>query len=253
MTDDPFRLDGRIALVTGGGSGVGRGIAGALAAAGARVVVAGRRADVVAEAATELGGGATGVALDVGDLAALPGAVERIEAEAGPIDILVNNAGNHRRAAALEHDDADFADVLDVNLRGAFALTRSVARSMAARGDGAVVFVSSLNASIGLPQTPGYAAAKAGLLGLTSALAGEWAPDGIRVNAIIPGWIDAGMAQRVLSADAERRARVLARVPMARFGTAEEVGRAVVFLCSPAGSYVTGAALPVDGGALIGF
>ena len=250
MTPDPFRLDGRVALVTGGGTGLGRGIAGALAAAGARVVVAGRRADVAAEAAEEVGG--LGVALDVTDLEALPAAVAGIVETVGPIDILVNNAGSTHKAPALEHDDAGFAGVVEVNLHGGFALAREVARTMAARDGGAIVFVSSLNASIGMTQTPGYAAAKAGVLGLTTALAAEWAPEGIRVNAIVPGWIDAGIAKRVLDADAERRARVQARIPMARFGTAEEVGRAVVFLTSDAGSYVTGVALPVDGGALIG-
>ncbi len=216
MSADPFRLDGRTALITGGGDGVGLGVARAMAAAGARVVLAGRREDVVRDAAATLGGEATGVALDVSDLAALPEAVARL----GPIDILVNNAGNHAKAPALEHDDAAFATVLDVHLRGAFALTREVARGMAARDGGAVVFISSVNALIGLPSAPGYAAAKAAQLGLTRALAAEWAPLGVRVNAIVSGWIDAGMSQRIFAADPARGERVLQRVPMGRFGSA---------------------------------
>jgi NAD(P)-dependent dehydrogenase (short-subunit alcohol dehydrogenase family) len=249
---DPFRLDDRTALITGGGDGVGLGVARAMVAAGARVVLAGRREEVVREAAAELGGEAVGIALDLTDLAALPEAVAAAVAAAGPIDILVNNAGNHERAPALEHDDAAFAAVLNVHLRGAFALTREVARGMAARdAGGAVVFVSSVNARIGLPEAPGYAAAKAGLIGLTGALATEWAPHGVRVNTIVSGWVDAGMSQRVFDADPERGERVLRRIPMARFGTAEDIGRAAVFLSSPAAAYVTGAALPVDGGALV--
>ena len=246
MSADPFRLDGRTALITGGGDGVGLGVARAMAAAGARVILAGRREDVVRDAAAELG--ATSVALDVSDLEALPQAV----AQLGPIDILVNNAGNHARAPALEHGDAEFASVLDVHLRGAFALTREVARGMAERDGGAVVFISSVNALIGLPSAPGYAAAKGAQLSLTRALAAEWAPLGVRVNAIVSGWIDAGMSQRIFAADPARGERVLQRVPMGRFGSAEDVGRAAVYLCSAASAYVTGTALPVDGGALIG-
>jgi gluconate 5-dehydrogenase len=249
---DPFRLDGRRALITGGGDGLGLGVARAMAAAGARVVLAGRREDVVRDAAAELGGEATGVALDVSDLAALPEAVAHLTRITGSIDILVNNAGNHAKAPALEHGDAEFAAVLDVHLRGAFALTREVARDMAARDGGAVVFISSVNALIGLPAAPGYAAAKAAQLGLTRALAAEWAPLGIRVNAIVSGWIDAGMSQRIFDADPARGERVLRRVPMGRFGSAEDVGRAAVYLSSAAAAYVTGTALPVDGGALIG-
>jgi gluconate 5-dehydrogenase len=252
VSADPFRLDGRVALVTGGGDGVGLGISRALAQAGATVVVAGRRAPVVAAAAQALGGAAIGVVLDLADRPSLPDAVRMIEAQAGPIDVLVNNAGNHERAAATEHSDAAFSAVLDVHVEGAFALTREVARGMVQRRRGSIVFISSVNARIGLPQAPGYAAAKSAQLGLTGALAAEWAPHGVRVNALISGWVEAGMSQRILGADAERAARVVGRVPMGRFAAPEEIGHVVVFLASPASSYVTGAALPVDGGALVG-
>jgi NAD(P)-dependent dehydrogenase (short-subunit alcohol dehydrogenase family) len=245
---DPFRLDGRTALITGGGEGIGLGIARAMVAAGARVILAGRREELVREAAAGLGGDASAIALDVSDLAALPAAAAAL----GPVDILVNNAGNHVRAPALEHGDDAFASVLDVHLRGAFALTRELAGPMAQRGSGSIVFVSSLNARIGMPEAPGYAAAKAALLGLTTALSAEWAPRGVRVNAIIPGWIGVGMSQRVFDVDPARGERVLRRIPMGRFGEADEVGRAAVFLSSAAAAYVTGAALPVDGGALVG-
>jgi gluconate 5-dehydrogenase len=246
---DPFRLDGAVALVTGGGSGVGEGISTVLAAAGARVVVAGRRLDVATATAEAVGG--VPLALDLADPAALPALVARVEAEVGPVAILVNNGGNHEKAPAAEHPDAAFAALVDVQLTGTFALTREVGRRMLERGTGAITFISSVNARIGMPQVPGYSAAKAGMLGLVGQLAAEWAPGGVRVNAIVSGWIDAGMAPRVLGADAQRRARVTQRIPMGRFGEAEEIGHAVVYLSSPAAAYVTGAALPVDGGALV--
>jgi len=249
----PFRLDGELALVTGGGTGLGLGIARCLAAAGARVVLAGRRADVLADAVAALGDGARALPLDVTDRASLPGAVAALEAREGPLAVLVNNAGNHWRAPAAEHDDEAFSAVLDVHLAGGFALARAVGARMLARGTGSIVFISSLNARIGMPGTAGYAAAKAGVDGLVTALGAEWAPGGVRVNAVLPGWIDAGMARRALGADPARRARALARIPLGRLGAAEDVGWAVTYLCSPAAAYVTGAVLPVDGGALIGF
>jgi NAD(P)-dependent dehydrogenase (short-subunit alcohol dehydrogenase family) len=251
MTDDPFRIDGDIALVTGGGTGIGLGIGRCLAARGAHVVLAGRREDLLAEAAEAIG--AEAMALDVTDRAALPAAVERIENEVGPIAALVNNAGNHIKTPALEHSDADFDAVVDVHLGGGFALTREVGRRMVARGRGSVVFLSSMNAHIGMPEVPAYSAAKAGITGLVNALSVEWAGSGVRVNAVAPGFIDAGIAQRVLGADQARRERVLARIPMGALGSADDVGWATAYLCSPAAAYVTGVILPVDGGALIGF
>jgi NAD(P)-dependent dehydrogenase (short-subunit alcohol dehydrogenase family) len=250
---DPFLLAGDIALVTGGGTGIGLGIGRCLAARGARVVLAGRREDVLEEAAAEIGHGAQALALDVTDRETLPGAVERIERDIGPIAALVNNAGNHIKVPALEHTDADFDAVLDVHLGGNFALTREIGRRMVERGRGSIVFLSSMNAHIGMPEVPAYSAAKAGITGLVNALSVEWAGSGVRVNAVAPGFIDAGIAKRVLGADQARRERVLARIPVGRLGSADDVGWATAYLCSPAAAYVTGVILPVDGGALIGF
>jgi gluconate 5-dehydrogenase len=250
---DPFRLDGDVALVTGGGTGIGLGIGRCLAACGARVVLAGRRADVLADAVAEIGHDAVAVALDVTDRGGLPAAVDAIERDVGPIAALVNNAGNHIKVPALEYSDEDFDAVVDVHLGGGFALTRAVGRRMVDRGRGSIVFLSSMNAHIGMPEVPAYSAAKAGITGLVNALSVEWAASGVRVNAVAPGFIDAGIAQRVLGADQARRERVLARVPVGRLGTAEDIGWATAYLCSPAAAYVTGVILPVDGGALIGF
>jgi NAD(P)-dependent dehydrogenase (short-subunit alcohol dehydrogenase family) len=250
---DPFRLDGDVALVTGGGTGIGLGIGRCLAACGARVVLAGRHEDALADAVRDIGHDAVAVRLDVTDRPALPAAVEAIEHDVGPIAALVNNAGNHIKVPALEHSDEDFDAVVDVHLGGGFALTRAVGRRMVGRGRGSIVFLSSMNAHIGMPEVPAYSAAKAGITGLVNALSVEWAASGVRVNAVAPGFIDAGIAQRVLGADRARRERVLARVPVGRLGTAEDIGWATAYLCSPAAAYVTGVILPVDGGALIGF
>jgi gluconate 5-dehydrogenase len=250
---DPFSLDGDIALVTGGGTGIGLGIGRCLAARGAHVVLAGRREDVLGDAAAEIGHGAQALQLDVTDRDSLPAAVERIEGEIGPIAALVNNAGNHIKVPALEYTDADFDAVLDVHLAGNFALTREIGRRMVERGSGSIVFLSSMNAYIGMPEVPAYSAAKAGITGLVNALSVEWARSGVRVNAVAPGFIDAGIAQRVLGADRARRERVLARIPVGRLGSADDIGWATAYLCSPAAAYVTGVILPVDGGALIGF
>ena len=248
-----FALDGRVALVTGGGTGVGLGVAQCLARAGAQVVITGRRGDVLDSGVAAIGRGAVALALDVTDRAAVPEVVARIESEVGPIDALVNNAGNHVKRPAEELSDEDFASVVDVHVGGGFAVTREVGRHMLERGRGSVTFVSSMNAFIGMPYVAAYSAAKAALTGLVRSLSTEWAPRGVRVNAVVPGWVDAGMAQRVLGADAERMARVLARTPMGRLATPEEIGWAAVFLASEAGGFVSGALLPVDGGAVVGF
>ncbi len=248
-----FELNGRTALVTGGGTGLGKGIARCLSAAGARVVIAGRRQEVLNAAATEIGSDVATVTLDVGDRDAVSRVVTAVEAEHGPVSILVNNAGNYIRQPAEELPDAELASLLDVHVRGAFALTRELGRGMLERGDGSVVWVGSLNAFIGMPNVVAYSTAKAALAGMVRALAVEWADRGVRVNLVVPGWIDAGMAKRAFSEDGARRDRALARTPMRRLGAPEDVGWAVVYLCSAAATFVTGSALHVDGGALVGF
>ncbi|MFL5883906.1 MAG: SDR family NAD(P)-dependent oxidoreductase [Thermoleophilaceae bacterium] len=253
MNDAPFDLTGETALVTGGGTGIGLGIARCLHAAGARVAVSGRRADVLEQAVEQIGDGAVAVPADVTDTSAAPDTLAAVESQAGPVSILVNNAGNTIKVPTLELSDDDFSSVIDVHVKGAWALTREAAKGMLSRGSGSVLFVSSLNASIGMPQVTAYSAAKAALTGLVRQLAAEWAAGGVRVNAVVPGWIDAGIAKRVLDEDRERRERVLTRTPMGRLGTAEEVGWAAVYLSSPAAGFVTGTMLNVDGGAAVGF
>jgi NAD(P)-dependent dehydrogenase (short-subunit alcohol dehydrogenase family) len=244
-----FALDGKTAVVTGGGAGLGKGIARCLAEVGARVVITGRRPDVLEQARSEIGGHVEAEVLDVTDGPAVVDFAARI----GSVDILVSNAGNHVRRPAEEMSDEEFASVIDVHLHGGFSVARELGARMLRGGGGSIVYVGSMNAVIGMPQVAAYSAAKAGLHGLVRALAVEWADRGVRVNAVVPGWVDAGMAQRVLTQDDERMARVLARTPMHRLGTVEDIGWAVTYLCSPAASFVTGVALHVDGGAAIGF
>jgi gluconate 5-dehydrogenase len=244
----PFTLNNQVAIVTGGGTGLGLGITKCLAQAGARVVITGRREDVLAAAAQELGASVIPLVADVTDTRTLPAFVERITREVGPVDILVNNAGIHVKKPALEMTDEDFTSVLHTHLTGAFALTRATAPGMLQRGKGSIVFVSSMTAYMGMPLVAGYATAKSGVIGLVRTLSAEFAPKGVRVNAVAPGWIDTPMLRRAISADAERERKIKGRIQIEGFGAPDDVGWAIVYLSSEAARYVTGVILPVDGG-----
>lgn len=244
----PFSLTDQTAIVTGGGTGLGLGITRCLVQAGARVVITGRRAEVLEDAARELGSAVIPVVVDVTDTALLPDFVHEVEKNTGTPAILVNNAGIHVKKPALEMTDEDFESVLRTHLTGAFALTRAVAPGMLARGRGSLVFVSSMTAYMGMPLVTGYATAKTGVIGMVRTLSSEFAPKGVRVNAVAPGWIDTPMLRKAISADAERERKIRGRIQMEGFGAPEDVGWAVVYLCSDAARYVTGVVLPVDGG-----
>jgi gluconate 5-dehydrogenase len=253
MSGDPFRLDERLALVTGGGTGLGFGICQALAGAGARVVLVGRREDVLRDACGHLGATAHYLVRDITDLPAIPALVEEVEGRFGPLDILVNNAGNHLKKPAVETSDAEFAVVLQTHLFGAFALTREVARGMIARKRGAIVMIASMTSLFGIPSVSAYGAAKSAIAGLTRLLATEFSPHGVRINAIAPGWFDTALNRKAFAGDPGRVQKILSRTPMGRVGEPLDVGYAAVYLCSPAAKFVTGVVLPVDGGASIGF
>jgi NAD(P)-dependent dehydrogenase (short-subunit alcohol dehydrogenase family) len=154
---------------------------------------------------------------------------------------------------ALEVTDEEFDRIIQTNLNGLFAFSREVARGMASRGKGAILNITSMAAMYGLPKVPAYSAAKTAVLGLTRALAVEWAASGIRVNAIAPGFIFSEMTDKALNSDPDRKRRVMDRTPLGRMGRAEEVAAAALFLCSDAASFITGVNLPVDGGNSIGF
>jgi gluconate 5-dehydrogenase len=250
---DPFRLDGQWALVTGGGTGLGLGIARALRDAGARVVITGRREAVLREACAGLGPGVDFLRHDIDDLPSIPGLVEEIEGRFGPLDILVNNAGNHLKKPTTEVSDAEFAAVLQTHLFGSFAVSRECARRMAARRRGSIVMIASMASLFGIPQVSAYTAAKSALAGLVRALTVDLAPQGVRVNAVAPGWFDTVLSRRNFEGDPRRKEKILDRTPLGRLGELSDVGHAVVYLCSPAAKFVTGVVLPVDGGISIGF
>jgi NAD(P)-dependent dehydrogenase (short-subunit alcohol dehydrogenase family) len=250
---DAFSLAGETALITGGGTGLGLGIARCFARAGARVVLVGRRADVLRRSAQEVGSGAEWDAHDILQIDQAGALVKRVWERVGPITILVNNAGIHIKKSAVDLTPEEFHSVLQTHLVAAFSLTRAVLPDMIERRHGNILFSASMASLIGLPLVSAYSAAKAGHLGLVRSLATEVSPYGVRVNAIAPGWIESEMMRSALNGDLERKKKVLGRTPMNRFGDPEDVGWAATYLCSPAAKFVTGVVLPVDGGASIGF
>jgi 3-oxoacyl-[acyl-carrier protein] reductase len=238
-----FDLTGRTALVTGASGGIGGAIARQLHGQGARVVLTGRRADALEALAADLG---ERVAVQPADLAA-PGAAELLIAtvESDGLDILVNNAGLTRDNLALRLKDDDWQTVLDVNLSAGFRLIRSSLRGMMKRRFGRIISITSVVAVTGNPGQANYAAAKAGLIGMTKALAAEVASRGITVNCVAPGLIESAMTDALSEA---QRQQLLARIPMGQLGSGADVAAAVVYLASPEASYVTGQTLHVNGG-----
>lgn len=251
MDNHSFRLDGQLALVTGGGTGLGLAMSEALVAAGARVVMTGRREEPLKQACEAIGAAAAYVQHDVNDLPSIPPFAQQVEERFGPLDILINNAGVNKKQPALETSDADLAAIMQTNLFGAYALSRECGRRMIARGRGSILMIVSMTALFGVPNVSAYGAAKSALLGLTRLLTVEFAPHGVRVNAVAPGWIDSAMSRKAFEGDPARKERILSRTPMARIGAPEDVGGAAVFLCSPAAQFITGVVLPVDGGVTI--
>jgi 3-oxoacyl-[acyl-carrier protein] reductase len=241
-------LAGRVALVTGGTRGIGRAIVAALADDGATVVLGGRDPARVAAAAEELDGGrgrVTGIAADMGRGEDVQRLVTEAHARGGRLDILVNNAGLTRDGLLLRMKDADWDEVLAVNLRGAFQATRAAARVMARQRGGRIVNISSTAGAMGTAGQANYSAAKAGLIGLTKSTARELAHWGILVNAVAPGLIETDMSAAL---PAEMREGYVAQVPLRRIGTPAEVAAVVRFLCGDGAAYVTGQVIHVNGG-----
>jgi len=244
-----FRLDGRCALVTGAGRGLGQAMAIALAEAGADV--AGVDVTDVEETRARVqaaGRRFTAIEQDLRGPAAARRVVEHAAEAMGRLDILVNNAGIIRRADSIDFTEADWDDVIDVNLKSVFFLAQAAARRFLAQGGGGkIVNVASMLSFQGGVRVPSYTASKSGVLGLTRLLANEWAAKGINVNAIAPGYM-ATANTAPLRADAARSAEILARIPAGRWGQPEDLAGAVVFLCSSASDYVHGSVIAVDGG-----
>jgi 2-deoxy-D-gluconate 3-dehydrogenase len=246
---DLFRLDGQVAIVTGASRGLGAGMAVALAEAGADVALVDRSDPSEVEAAVRSRGRrALAVHADLEKRDAPAAIMAAVLAEFGRADILVNNAGIIRRANALEFSDEDWDAVIEVNLRSVFVLSREFGRALAERKSGGrIINIASMLSFQGGVRVPAYTAAKSGVLGLTRALANELAPLGINVNAIAPGYM-ATDNTAALRNDPQRSHDILARIPAGRWGTPDDLKGAVVFLASPAASYVHGTFLAVDGG-----
>ena len=252
-TPSAFRLDNDLALITGGGTGLGLAIGRCLAAAGARVVLTGRREDLLKQATAEIGPRAGFVGHDVTLLHQAPDMVDEVTQRFGAITILVNNAGIHLKKPALETSEDEFLSVLTTHVLGAHAVSRAAAPGMIERRYGSILFITSMAALFGIPQVVAYSAAKSAYVGMVRALATELSPHDVRVNAIAPGWIETEMTRKAMDGDPERKKKILGRTPLARFGEPADIGQAAVFLCSPAAKFVTGVVLPVDGGVSIGF
>jgi NAD(P)-dependent dehydrogenase (short-subunit alcohol dehydrogenase family) len=250
---DVFSLEGKLALVTGGGTGIGLEIARCMTAAGATVVITGRREEVLRDAVEMLGESAQYLVNDITDLSSIDGLVAQIEATYGPLDILVNNAGINLKKPALEVTDEEFSRILHTNLHSVFALTRACAARMVARRQGVILMISSMAAYYGIDRVVAYAASKSAVEGMVKVLASEFSCHNVRVNAIAPGFIETEMSRKAMNSDPDRRDRAMRRTPMGAFGQPADIGHAAVFLASPAARYITGVSLPVDGGNSIGF
>lgn len=250
----PFRLDGETALVTGGGSGLGFAIAQCMARAGATVVLVGRRENVLQEAAEQIGPAARCLPHDLTQLERADELISMArQAAGGPVSILVNNAGIHLKKPVEQTTPQEFQDVLTTHLCAAHALNSAVIPDMRARGGGSILLTASMASLFGIPLVAAYSAAKSAYLGLARSMSAELAGEGIRVNAIAPGWIETPMLRKALQGDEARARKILGRTPMGAFGQPEDIGWAAVYLASPAARFVTGVCLPVDGGASIGF
>ena len=253
MILDSFRLDGRVALVTGSSRGLGQGAAVALAEAGADIALLDRGDPAETIALIEgLGRRVHSIRRDLinaepDDLASV---IDEVVAEYGRLDVLVNNAGTIRRAKAAEYAADDWRDVLSVNLDAVFHLSQAAGRQMIAQGHGRIINVASMLSFQGGITVPAYTASKHAVAGLTKALANEWAASGVTVNAIAPGYM-ATDNTAALRADTDREASIVARIPAGRWGTPADLQGAFVFLASDAAAYVTGAIVPVDGGWLV--
>jgi 2-deoxy-D-gluconate 3-dehydrogenase len=244
-----FSLEPRTVVVTGANTGIGQGIALAIARAGGHVVgVARSSMDETAELVEKANGRLTPVSEDLADSASRKELLSRLWNAHGPLDGLVNNAGIIRRADALDFAEADWDEVLDINLKAVFQLSQAFARQAIAAGrPGKIVNIASLLSFQGGIRVPAYTASKHGVAGLTQALCNEWAGKGINVNAIAPGYVESNNTS-ALRADPDRSAQILGRIPAGRWGKPADIGEAAVFLLSRASDYMHGAVIPVDGG-----
>jgi len=243
----------KVAIVTGGGGGIGLAIAKKFVQHDILTVIIGRDQEKLNTAAAELGPLCHPIRQDLDELSSLPHLVQQVIRRFGRIDILVNNAGINQKKDFTDVSDEDFHRILHTNVSAVFALSREVVRSMETAGNGVIINISSMAAQYGIPKVIAYTASKTAIEGMTRAMAVELSPKGIRVNCIAPGFIATDMSEKALNGDAERKQKVMSRTPMGRLGEPADIGDAALYLASDAAGYVTGIILPIDGGNSIGF
>ncbi len=248
-----FSLQNKLALITGGGSGIGFHIAECLVQAGAKVVLTGRRESVLQEAVEILGDQAFYFVHDITELDTISKLVADIEAAHGPIHILVNNAGINMKKHAVDTTDTDFDRIMQTNLHAVFAITRECGKRMIERRAGSIIMITSMAALYGIDRVVAYSSSKSAVAGMVKALATEFSPHNVRINGIAPGFIETPMMLTAMNNDPARRDKAMARTPMGTWGKSEDIGWAAVFLASEAAKFITGISLPVDGGNSIGF
>jgi NAD(P)-dependent dehydrogenase (short-subunit alcohol dehydrogenase family) len=250
---DNMRGQNKVAVVTGGGSGIGLAIAGKLVGSGITTIIVGRDKAKLSAAKEKLGELCVPIQCDLNELTSIPELVDGIAKKYGGIDILVNNAGINMKKEFTEVTDEEFQRILLTNVTAVFAISREVARCMIEKGQGSIINISSMASQYGIPKVIAYTASKSAVEGMTRAMAVDLSPRGIRVNCIAPGFIATDMSAKALNNDPERKQKVLARTPMGMLGDPSDVGDAALFLASDAARYITGVVLPVDGGNSIGF
>jgi 2-deoxy-D-gluconate 3-dehydrogenase len=251
MTPTPFDLTGKVAIVTGGNGGIGLGMARGLMDAGAAVAIIGRNATKSDAAVAELkqnGGTAIAISADVTDKAAVDAMIERVKRELGRIDILINNAGINIRKVPHALGIEEWDSVIKTNLTSAFLCSQAVYPAMKQAGGGKIINIGSMMSIFGAGFAPAYAASKGGIVQFTRSCAVAWAADNIQANAVLPGWIDTDLTKRARQEIDGLHERVLARTPAARWGAIADLAGIAVFLASPASDFVTGTAIPIDGG-----
>jgi 2-deoxy-D-gluconate 3-dehydrogenase len=252
MNKNPFSLEEKVAIVTGGNGGIGKGIAKGFAAAGSDVVVVARNPQKIEDTVREIQESfkvrVLGIKCDVSKEEDIRAMMEEVRHSFGKINILVNNAGMNIRKMPQDYDPADWDRVIEINLRGPFLCCHAVYPFMKAAGSGKIINIGSMTSIFGGAKLAPYGASKGGIIQLTKSLATAWAPDNIQVNAILPGWIDTPLTRQARIDIEGLHERVLDRTPSGRWGISADLAGTAVFLCSVASDFVTGTAIPVDGG-----
>ena len=243
----------KVAIVTGGGSGLGFAIAKEFTQNGIKTIIVGRDEEKLKTAKELLGENCFYKSCDLSNLPTIPALISNIISEFGQIDIMVNNAGINMKKEFIDVTDEDFQKIISTNVCSVFAISREVVKHMLPKKSGCIINISSMAAQYGLPKVIAYTASKTAIDGMTRAMAVELSPNGIRVNAIAPGFIYSAMTAKALDSDPERKAKVFGRTPMGHMGQPEDIGAAAMYLASDSAKYVTGVVLPIDGGNSIGF